>query len=752
DLVAYREIGAQLDFAELRADHARETALYAEFPLSALHENLHRFNFILGYEQRIYKDEDPVNIEAAELMGALHDELRRLGYEGHPLELLLVRLMFCFFADDTGIFQKDQFSDYLESRTREDGSDLGSSVAEVFRILNTSSERRMKNLPEELAAFPYVNGQLFAEAVDPPWFDGPSRAILLHSARFNWASVSPAIFGSLFQSVMEPKERRSLGAHYTSEKNILKTIHGLFLDEMSAEFEAAKIKRSERALKGLLDRVANTRLLDPACGCGNFLILAYRELRRLEIACHRELRALSGDKGLSLDIGHERGITVDHLYGIEIAEFPAQIARVALWIMDHLMNVELSSALGDYRPSVPLAATPGIAQGNALRLDWKDIVSPSELSYILGNPPFSGAHWMNDGQREDIAAAIGHVPKHGLIDYVGAWYIRAADYIRGTAIQCAFVSTNSITQGEQVGALWGWLIPQGIHITFAHRTFKWSNEAKGNAAVHCVIVGFSLVERPDKFIYDYETLTSEPVARPAKNINPYLVDARDAWIARRSDPLCAVPGMVSGNKPIDDGNYLFTPEEKADLLAKEPDAANLFRRWLGGDEFLNRIERWCLYVSDVAPGELRKLPETMKRIEAVRKFRAASSSAPTQRLADTPTLFHTTFTATGPYLAMPQVSSERRNYIPIAYLTPEYLCGDKLRLVRDATLFHFGVLTSQMHMAWMRQVTGRLKSDYQYSAKIVYNNFPWPECTKEVKLTTSQSQREEVNSDLVYPA
>ena len=551
----------------------------SEFPLEELHANLHRFNFILGYEQRTYKDEDPVNIEAAELMGKLHDELRRVGYEGHPLELFLVRLMFCFFADDTGIFQKDQFSDYIEARSRDDGSDLGQIIAEVFRVLETASEKRLRNLPEDLAAFAYVNGGLFEEAEDPPYFDASSRAILLRCARFNWSSVSPAIFGSLFQSVMDSSERRSLGAHYTSEKNILKTVHGLFLDELEEEIQSAVRRRNEKALSALLERIAGIRILDPACGCGNFLILSYRELRRLEIRIHLELRKLSGEKELLLDVGEKRGITVDHIYGIELCEFPSQIARVALWIMDHLMNVELAATLGGYRPSIPLTTSATIVQGNALRIDWREIVKPKELSYILGNPPFVGAKWMNEGQREDIAVSIGNVPNNGLIDFVGAWYIRATDYIKDTKIQCAFVSTNSITQGEQVGALWGWLIPQGVRINFAHRTFKWMNEAKGNAAVHCIIVGFALFDRPNKYIYDYETITSDPTARPAKNINPYLVDARDIWIGRRSDPICNVPEMVSGNKPIDDGNYLFTPEEKAAFLAKEPGAAPLFRQW-----------------------------------------------------------------------------------------------------------------------------------------------------------------------------
>ena len=382
----------------------------AEFALQELHANLHRFNFILGYEQRKYKDEDPVNIKAAELMGTLHDELRRVGYAGHPLELFLVRLMFCFFADDTGIFQKDQFGDYIEERSREDGSDLGQCIAEVFRVLETEPDKRLKNLPEDLAAFPYVNGELFKEIEEPPYFDPDSRAILLHCAHFNWSSVSPAIFGSLFQSVMEAEERRAIGAHYTSEKNILKTIHGLFLDELLAAFEAAKVKRNERALRSLLERIAAIRLLDPACGCGNFLILAYRELRRLEIRVLAETRVLSGDKDRSLDVVlFDRGIGVDHLYGIELSEFPAQIARVAIWIMDHLMNVELSLALGDYRPSIPLKTSPKIVQANALRTDWQDIVKPEELSYILGNPPFVGKQ-----HRSNVHSACAKSTFHGL--------------------------------------------------------------------------------------------------------------------------------------------------------------------------------------------------------------------------------------------------------------------------------------------------------------------------------------------------
>jgi len=549
-----------------------------EFPLATLHDNLHRFNFILGYEQKTYKDEDPVNIVAAELMGALHDELRRVGYEGHPLELFLVRLMFCFFADDTGIFQKDQFGDWLETRTREDGSDLGQSIAEVFRTLNTSPEKRQKNLPEELAAFPYVNGELFGETIEVPYFDAASRAILLHAARFNWGSVSPAIFGSLFQSVMETKERRTLGAHYTSEKNILKTIHGLFLDELHADFESARTKRGERALKGLLERITGIRLLDPACGCGNFLILAYRELRRLEIEIHKELRRLSGDIGRSLDLGLERGITIDHIYGIEISEFPSQIARVALWIMDHLMNVELATALGDYRPSIPLVTSPKIIQGNALRLDWKEVVKPEVLSYILGNPPFVGKQHRDAEQVADMDAVFAGVDSsYGILDYVTAWYLKAARFIQGTAAKVAFVSTNSITQGEQVPALWSPLYNLHVHIDFAHRTFKWSNEAKGNAAVFCVIIGFSNSASIGKRLFDYVDVSGVPTTRSVKGISPYLTSGDEIYVTSRTTSLCPCPPIAFGNMPNDDGNLLLTDDEKIKYLEDDPSVELLIR-------------------------------------------------------------------------------------------------------------------------------------------------------------------------------
>ncbi|TFG83375.1 MAG: class I SAM-dependent DNA methyltransferase [Spirochaetales bacterium] len=720
------------DFARIRilelADSGSGERIDAEFALEELHERLHLFNFILGYKQRKYADEDPVNIQAAELMGALHDTLKANGYEGHALELFLVRLMFCFFADDTGIFTKDQFAFIMEEKAHDDGSDTGLWIAQAFQTINTAHEKRMKNLDESLSVLPYVNGGLFEETLPVPQFDAPMRTVFLHCCLFDWSRVSPAIFGSLFQSVMDAKARRNLGAHYTSEKNILKTIHGLFLDELTADFEKAKANVPK--LRALLARLKAIRMLDPACGCGNFLILAYRELRLLEIAMHKEIQRIEKQKYIDLDL--YRGIDVDAMYGIEIEEFPAQIARTALWIMDHLMNVRLSEEFGEYLPRLPLTTSPHIVHGNALRLDWKEIVRPEDLSYILGNPPFVGAKLLGDTQRADVEHAIGHVSNYGLLDFVAAWYIKAVDFMQNTHIQVAFVSTNSISQGEQVGVLWSYLLSRGAKINFAHRTFKWMNEAKGVAAVFCVIIGFDLHGLSEKTIHDYPDIKGEAVGRPARNINPYLVDSRDVIIPNRSKPICNVPIMGIGNKPIDGGNYLFTTDEKEAFLLAEPQAREFFSKWLGSDEFINGWCRWVLWLGDCPPQKLKSMPMCLERVDAVRKFRLASKSAPTRKIADTPTRFHVEKIPKSTFIVVPKVSSERRPFLPIGFMSPDVICSDLLQLITDASLFHFGIIQSTMHMSWMRQVCGRLKSDYRYSNSLVYNNFPWPRCTPAV--------------------
>jgi hypothetical protein len=738
------------DFARFRL-YDLETGDTREFALKDLHKHIRHFGFIAGYETQEIKPQNPVNIQAAERMGRLHDALKAAGFEGHALEVLLVRLLFCLFADDTGIFQPAQaLRTYIEERTREDGSDLGPLLAQLFQVLNTPEGRRGKVLDDQLAAFPYVNGKLFEEAIPIADFDSAMREALLDACALDWAAISPAIFGALFQSIMDRQARRNLGAHYTSEENILKLIKPLFLDALWAEFD--KVKRHRNKLFEFHQKLRGLTFFDPACGCGNFLVIAYRELRLLELEILRASLALEREFKQSLvDIFQLLSIDVDQFHGIEIEEFPAQIAQVALWLVDHQMNLKVSEEFGMYFARIPLKTSPKIVHGNALTLDWNSVLPAERASYVMGNPPFIGAKFMDDAQRGDARAVFAGIDNAGLLDFVAAWYVKAARYMsassrdpqgrgdpdaggwiasampRNDDIRAAFVSTNSITQGEQVGALWGWLLNQGVKIHFAHRTFSWSNEARGKAAVHCVIVGFGLGEVAQKTIFEYADIKGEPHALPATNINPYLVDAPDVVLENRRTPICPVPGIGIGNKPIDGGHYLFTDDEKTEFLRREPQAEKWFRRWLGADEFINGYQRWCLWLGNCPPGELRRMPEAMKRVEAVRQFRLASKSPPTQKLADTPTRFHVENMPESTYLLIPEVSSERRDYIPIGFMHPDTLSSNLVKIVPDATFYHFGVLTSTLHMAWVRSVCGRLKSDYRYSAGIVYNNFPWPD-------------------------
>lgn len=718
-----------------------ETREEHRFALADLPNHIKLFDFIAGYHRQQYKDQDPANIEAANLMSNLHVRLEDSGYTGGDLERLLVRIMFCLFADDTGIFEPDSFLRYVEDRTSEDGSDLGSRLVHLFEILDTPSDKRQKTLDEALARFPYVNGQLFSDSIRTPSLDAAMRTALLQCCYFDWTKVSPALFGSLFQTVMLPAEQRKGGAHYTSERNILKTIQPLFLDELREEFTRLRNNKSttRRDLEQFHNKLGTLTFLDPACGCGNFLILAYREVRLLEIEV---LEALYPDRQRAFDVRQLSKIDVDQFYGIEIEEFPVRIAEAAMWLVDHQMNMRLSESFGLAFVRLPLQKSAHIVHGNALRIDWKTVIAPEKLSYILGNPPFVGARLMGSIQKGEIKDTFAGLDGAGDLDYVTAWYWKAALYIQHTKIKVAFVSTNSITQGRQAGVLWQPLLSRyKIHIHFAHRTFKWTideKKAKGMkvAAVHAVIIGFAAYETEQKYLFEYETISSDPHRMLARNINPYLVDAGDTTLTSRNHPICAIPEMVSGNQPIDGGNYLFNAEEKQNFLMKEPQAEPFFRRWLGAVEFINNIERWCLYLSDIPPDKLRSMPETLRRIDAVKNFRRNSPRPSTKKLAETPTLFQTTFDPNSPYLALPEVSSERRTYIPTAFLQPDILCGNKMRLVANATLYHFGVLTSLIHMDWMRYVTGRLKSDYQYSISIVYNNFPWPQAPTAEQVAT----------------
>ena len=744
------------DFEHIRL-YDLETDTTVDVALADLPKQIRHFGFIAGYQVQQIKPEDPVNLKAAEKMGRLHDQLKAAGYEGHALELLLVRLLFCLFADDTGIFQPAQsFQEWLDSRTAEDGSDLGGKLAEAFQVLNTPQEKRLKHRDEQLAAFPYVNGKLFQETLPIAAFDSAMRETLLDACALDWGKISPAIFGGLFQSIMDAKARRNLGAHYTSEANILKLIKPLFLDELWAEFQ--RIRHNRNKLFDFHKRLRQLNFLDPACGCGNFLVVAYRELRLLELEI---LRASRESDQLSLDVNSLIRLDVDQFHGIEIEEFPAQIAQVALWLTDHQMNMRIGEEFGMYFARIPLKSAANIVYGNALRMDWADVVPPNRLSYILGNPPFLGKQYQSADQKADLASVYGNAKGAKELDLVAAWYVKAARYISGhhhprhsresgnpdtaqasaTAealdpglrrddgeqIRCAFVSTNSVAQGEQVALLWAQLLPLGICIHFAHRTFRWSNEARGKAAVHCVIIGFGLGSVDQPQLFDYTDIGGPPHALPARRINPYLVDAADVLIPSRRQPICDVPHIVFGSMPNDGGHLLLTAEERNALLQDEPQAEPWLRRFMGAREFLNGGERWCLWLQDLPPGDLKKLPRVRARVEAVAQHRASSNRAATQKLAKTPTLFGEIRQPSQQYLMIPSVSSERREFAPVGFQSSDVIASNLCLIVPNAALFHFGVVQSSIHMGWMRTVCGRLKSDFRYTNEIVYNNFPWPE-------------------------
>ena len=728
------------DFDTFRLYDLEETGEeeYHEFKLDDFVNHVELFGFIAGYQKKVYREEDPVNVKAAELMGKLHDRLKEIGYEGHPLEVYLVRLLFCLFAEDTNIFNKQQFEDFIEERTSEDGSDLAAKIQEIFQVLNTPLDKRFKNLDEQLNAFPYVGGKLFQEILSIAHFDSKMRQTLLECCYLDWSKISPAIFGSMFQSVMDPKERRNLGAHYTSEKNILKLIKPLFLDEFWAEFESSKTNKAK--LYAFHERLSKLKFLDPACGCGNFLVITYRELRLLELAI---LERLYGNDRVVVELADVALLDVDMMAGIEYEEFPARIAEVAMWLMDHQMNLKMSMEFGQYFARLPLIKSAKIVYANALQTDWEEVVSKSDLSFILGNPPFYGKQYQSKEQKEDLQIVLNKISGAGVLDYVSAWYIKAAQHIQNTKIKVAFVSTNSITQGEQVGILWNEMFKKHkIKIHFAHQTFNWKNEAKSNAAVHVVIIGFASFNVQSKLLFEYESIKDEPHLIKVKNINPYLFEANDIVILKREKPVCRVEEIIFGSMPNDGGHLLFSEEEKNNFVLNEPNSIYLFRPFLGAEEFIQNKKRWCLWLINIEPSLLRNLPEIRKRIDLVKENRLNSTREATKKLADFPSLFGEIRQPDKKYLAIPEVSSERRKYIPIGFVDPIIIASNRLKLVPNATVFHFGVLTSIMHMAWVKYTCGRLKSDFTYSNKIVYNNYPWPDNSndKQIKAIEAAAQ------------
>jgi type II restriction/modification system DNA methylase subunit YeeA len=749
--------------------HDLEEENIIEFKLNDLVNNVQNFSYLLGYPKNIYTEQDPANIKAAELMGKIHDRLKEIGYNGHPLEVYLVRLLFCLFAEDTTIFNKQQFQDYITNRTNEDGSDLAPKLQEMFQVLDTPTEKRFKNLDEDLMAFPYVNGKLFQEILPMASFDSKMRLTLLDACYIDWSKISPAIFGSMFQSVMNPKERRNLGAHYTSEANILKLIKPLFLDDLWAEFET--IKSNKNKLPEFHKKISKLKFLDPACGCGNFLVITYRELRLLEIAI---LRATYKNQ-IATSIENILWLDVDMMSGIEYEEFPARIAEVAMWLIDHQMNMIISIEFGQYFARLPLKKSANIVHGNALLVDWNNLdksktydisanitnifavnepsetyevlniyskkinINPThaiqaqqngkcEYDYIIGNPPFIGKSVKSEEQKLDFERLFIGIKGTGVLDYVCGWYLKAAQLIQNTKTKCAFVSTNSIVQGEQVGVLWNLLFSHyKIKIHFAHRTFDWSNEASRNAAVHCVIVGFANFDIPTKRLFDYEDINGEPFEVVVKNINPYLTEGKDFALLSRTKPLCNVPEMLYGNKIVDGGFYLFTDAEKDDFIKKEPLSKSLFKQILSGDEFLNGKNRWVLYLAEIDPSVIKTLPLVQEKIENVIKYRSLSTKKQTRETARTPSLFAEQRQPKSDFLLIPRTSSEHRRYLPLGFYTKDFIVNDSCTALPNATNYHFGILTSLMHTTWMKNVCGRLESRYRYSNTIVYNNFPWPE-------------------------
>ncbi|WP_436644538.1 class I SAM-dependent DNA methyltransferase [Microbaculum sp. FT89] len=705
------------------------------FTLAELPDHIEAFGFVIGVQKRTFRDQDPVNIAASELMGRLHDALKDSGYTGHDLERFLVRLLFCLFGDDTGIFEpRDIFLELITERTREDGSDLGAWLSSLFEVLNTPIEKRQRKLDEDLARFPYVNGELFDERLRIPAFDSDMRKLLIEACEFSWDAISPAIFGSLFQSVMEPDERRAQGAHYTTEKNILKVIEPLFLDELRAEFERLKARRDTgraNALERFHERLGALTFFDPACGCGNFLIISYRELRTLEIELLHELNP-RGQR--VLDVTTLSRINVDQFYGIEIGEFPARIAEVALWMMDHIMNNRLSLEFGEVFARIPLRVSPHIHCADALEMDWTTVLPPEHCSYILGNPPFIGAKYQTNEQREQVRRIAALGKSGGTLDYVTAWFITAGSYIVNDETRIGFVATNSITQGEQVAQLWPILFDRcKLEIAFAHRTFAWGSDARGKAHVHVVIIGLAkAVSAPkDKRLFSYSDINGEPHESRHSALSPYLFDAGrlsnpHLIVQETGKPMNSFPKLLSGSQPIDNRNYIFNVEQRTEFLAQEPGAAAFLRPYVGSRELINGGQRWILALQNATPAQLRALPKVVERMRAVKAYRLGRNRTSTLAIANYPEKYNVEVIPTAPFLVIPKVSSERREYVPIGWMDAPTIPSDLVFVLKDATKTNFCLLTSAMHMSWLRHIGGKLKSDYRYSIGLVYNTFPAP--------------------------
>lgn len=719
--------------------------------LSDLEKEYARLNFLVNTGDENIRKEMEISLQAGELVGVLYDALLKQYAEPESeqtlksLNALCVRLVFCLYAEDSGIFGKrNMFHDYLQAHRAEDRR----ALINLFRVLDQKEDERDRYLDDDLAAFPYVNGGLFAnEDIEIPRLGDEIIDLLLSRASedFDWSAISPTIFGAVFESTLNPQTRRSGGMHYTSIENIHKVIDPLFLDALKTELNDIKsisVKRNRDAkLRSFQARLASLTFLDPACGSGNFLTETYLSLRRLE----NEVLSLLYEGQIVMDMNDPIQVSISQFYGIEINDFAVTVAKTALWIAESQMMKETEDVVRMSLDFLPLKTNAHIVEGNALQMDWEDVVSKMQLNYIMGNPPFIGYTYQSTEQKADLQNTMAGIGKN--IDYVSGWYFKAAQLMQSTAIRTAFVSTNSITQGEQVAGVWKPMFERlGIHIDFAHRTFRWDSEANLKAHVHCVIVGFSVQMNPaEKLLF-----TSKQVQH-VQNISPYLIDAPTLFIESRNKPLCNVPEICKGSQPTDGGNLIVTEEDYNGFMKQAPASAKYIRRFLGADEFLNGKNRYCLWLDGISPKELQGMPLVLERVQLVRDFRLSSKKAATRKQADTPTLFTENRQPSEDFIAIPEVSSGTRRYIPMGFLHPDTICSNKLQILPGASIYHFGVLMSNVHMAWMRTVCGRLKSDYDYSAKIVYNNFPWPVPTEKQKAKIEQTAQAILDARALYP-
>ena len=726
--------------------------------LEDLEKEYYRLQFLVDEGNTNLQREMEVSIAAGEIVGLLYDALAKQYADPtteramKSLNILCVRMVFCLYAEDAGIFgQHGMFHDYLEEF---DARKMRKAMIELFQILDTKPEDRdpyLKDDNPQLAVFPYVNGGLFAnEDIEIPPFTDEIRNLLLEkaSADFDWSEISPTIFGAVFESTLNPETRRSGGMHYTSIENIHKVIDPLFLDDLKNELKEIQqitVQRTkDKKLRDFQTKLANLRWLDPASGSGNFLTETYISIRRLENEVIKELQR--GQITFGFDESSPIHVSIDQFYGIEINDFAVTVAKTALWIAESQMMKETEDIVHMNLDFLPLTTNAFIVEGNSLQIDWESVVPKYQVSYIMGNPPFVGARVMSSEQKDDVREIFKGWKNVGNMDYVCCWYKKCADFMKNTSIRAALVSTNSVSQGESVANLWKPLLENDVHIDFAYRTFQWDSEAKIKAHVHCVIIGFSIApyNKPKKIFIDERY-------QIAKNINGYLLDAANVYVESRNKPICNIPEIGIGNKPIDGGYYLFEKEEMEEFIKKEPEAKKYFRPWYGSKEFINRSPRYCLWLGECSPAELRKLPLCMERVREVKEYRLQSTSAGTVKLAERPTRFHVENMPKGQYIVIPEVSSQRRRYVPMGFFTPNIFCSNLVKIIPDATLYHFGVLTSNVHMAWMRVVCGRLKSDYRYSKDIVYNNFPWPEPSTQQRQKIEQTAQAILDARALYP-